>query len=407
MKWTVAGAGVLLCAAGVYALITGASIIQVERGWATFIAGAVLLGAGLIVIGIAALMGRIDRLTELLRLAMTPNEAPWSPEPRAADEQQQDLHDAPPPPREVAVDPLPTTESLRTQQPAAPVFQAPPQPPQRDPVREERPAALRDFQFVFPPAEATPEAPAEPPAAVQPSAPVEALALVESPAPVESPPEEAPEPIQPREKPAYGRPSRMEWLRRGKTESAPAAPEPAVEDPAPVLASHDEHVAPAEPAAESAEPLGIVEAPAESELAVVEVAEAEPEPVPEQAPAPQAPVSTPDPFGSDWLERALAGADEEDEPTIRLGRRASNAKNESTLAEEPAPAPVQSTDEPEAEADGPSTTPAPVEIGRYRANDVAYVMFSDGSITAETPAGASYRFNSLPELRAFIERGNV
>jgi hypothetical protein len=34
-------------------------------------------------------------------------------------------------------------------------------------------------------------------------------------------------------------------------------------------------------------------------------------------------------------------------------------------------------------------------------------MFSDGSITAETPAGQSYRFNSLPELRAFIERGGV
>jgi hypothetical protein len=51
--------------------------------------------------------------------------------------------------------------------------------------------------------------------------------------------------------------------------------------------------------------------------------------------------------------------------------------------------------------------PAPVEIGRYRANDVAYIMFSDGSITAETPSGANYRFNSLVELRAFIERGDI
>jgi hypothetical protein len=33
------------------------------------------------------------------------------------------------------------------------------------------------------------------------------------------------------------------------------------------------------------------------------------------------------------------------------------------------------------------------------------MMFSDGSITAETPAGNSYRFMSLVELRAFIERG--
>src|SRR3954452_878476 len=75
MKWTVAGAGALLCAAGFYALISGSSIIQVERVWATFIAGAVLLGAGVIVFGIAALMGRIDRLTDLLYEAMTPNQA--------------------------------------------------------------------------------------------------------------------------------------------------------------------------------------------------------------------------------------------------------------------------------------------------------------------------------------------
>jgi hypothetical protein len=47
---------------------------------------------------------------------------------------------------------------------------------------------------------------------------------------------------------------------------------------------------------------------------------------------------------------------------------------------------------------------APVEIGRYSANDVAYIMFSDGSITAETATG-TYRFNSLIELKDFIERG--
>jgi hypothetical protein len=47
---------------------------------------------------------------------------------------------------------------------------------------------------------------------------------------------------------------------------------------------------------------------------------------------------------------------------------------------------------------------APVEIGRYSANNVAYVMFSDGSITAETATG-TFRFNSLIELKDFIERG--
>ena len=62
MKWTVAGAGVLLCVAGAYALLTGSSIILVERGWATFIAGAVFLGAGVVVLGMAVLIGRIEQL---------------------------------------------------------------------------------------------------------------------------------------------------------------------------------------------------------------------------------------------------------------------------------------------------------------------------------------------------------
>ncbi len=409
MKWTVAGAGALLCAAGVYALINGSSIIQVERGWATFIAGAVLLGAGVIVIGIAALMARIDRLTNLMHRAMTPNEASWVPESEASEPQQPDFHDVPPPPREVAVDPLPTIESLRAQQPASPVFQAPP-PPQREPVRQERPAALRDFQFVFPPADVTPE----PPAVVQAPAAFEAPAAAEAAAPIEPDAEEAPEPVRSSEKPAYGRPSRMEWLRRGRTAAPAPEPEPVIEEAPHIVETEDKPVAHSEPIAEAAEAVSIVEAQAEPQAEpepVAEEASVEHEPV-EQAlaadePGPQPPVSTLDPFGSDWLERALAGADEAEEPTIRLGRRAALAQNDSVQAEEPAPKIVQPVDEPETATDAPSDKPAPVEIGRYRANDVAYVMFSDGSITAETPAGASYRFNSLPELRAFIERGNV
>ena len=56
MKWTVAGAGALLSLGGAYALISGASIIQVERGWATVIAGAVILGSGAILLAIARLI---------------------------------------------------------------------------------------------------------------------------------------------------------------------------------------------------------------------------------------------------------------------------------------------------------------------------------------------------------------
>jgi hypothetical protein len=462
MKWTVAGAGALLCAAGVYALIDGSSIIQVERGWATFIAGAVLLGAGVIVIGIAALMGRIDRLTNLLRTAMTPAGAPWTNEPEAAGQHLPDIHDAPPPPREVAAAPPPALERLRAEEPAAPVFQtapafqaypqreqappafqasppasqAPPQreqgppafqarpafqaPPQREPVRQERPAALRDFQFVFPPSELSPAPPA----------------AAEAPAAFEAPADVPPAQVSPLEKPAYGRPARMEWLRRGKTEAAPE-PEPVPEEPAPVDEIHAEYVAASAPVLEASEPVIAIETQPEPEAEVV--AEAQPEPVieetpepeapepeapelraaeqeapepeePEQAPREQAPperapAPTLDPFTSDWLERALAGADEEDVPTVRLSRRTSVSTIQAVQSDEPAPEAAPSKHEAEPAAEAP--TDAPVEIGRYRANDVAYVMFSDGSITAETPAGGSYRFNSLPELRAFIERGGV
>src|SRR3954451_14550463 len=65
MKWTVALAGALLSLAGFYALYTGISIIQVERGWATFIAGAIFLGSGVIVMALSALMGRMDYLADL------------------------------------------------------------------------------------------------------------------------------------------------------------------------------------------------------------------------------------------------------------------------------------------------------------------------------------------------------
>jgi hypothetical protein len=131
----------------------------------------------------------------------------------------------------------------------------------------------------------------------------------------------------------------------------------------------------------------------------------------------------PDPFSPDWLERALAGSDEPRGVAPRFGApglrrpaaREPAPANESALDDleaapspEPAAAAAQAQgEEPAKEAPKPSGLPAPVEIGRYRANDVAYIMFSDGSISAETPAGKSYKFNSLIELRAFIEKGGV
>ncbi len=41
-------------------------------------------------------------------------------------------------------------------------------------------------------------------------------------------------------------------------------------------------------------------------------------------------------------------------------------------------------------------------IGRYDSDGTSYVMYSDGSIEAQSEAGV-YRFGSMAELKAFIE----
>jgi hypothetical protein len=58
-----------------------------------------------------------------------------------------------------------------------------------------------------------------------------------------------------------------------------------------------------------------------------------------------------------------------------------------------------SDDEAEVAAEGPPTV-----VGTYNSGDNKYVMFSDGSIEAETPDGF-FRFASLEELKEFIAAG--
>ena len=80
--------------------------------------------------------------------------------------------------------------------------------------------------------------------------------------------------------------------------------------------------------------------------------------------------------------------------TPRRGERRAAQPEVASVHAEPAAEPQQET----------TSAEAPVEIGRYSANDVAYIMYSDGSITAET-ANGTFRFHSLIELKDFIERG--
>ncbi|WP_201863630.1 hypothetical protein [Microvirga soli] len=58
-----------------------------------------------------------------------------------------------------------------------------------------------------------------------------------------------------------------------------------------------------------------------------------------------------------------------------------------------------SEDKAESDEEGPATV-----IGTYNSGDNKYVMFSDGSIEAQTPGG-TFRFQSLDELKEFIAAG--
>jgi hypothetical protein len=80
---------------------------------------------------------------------------------------------------------------------------------------------------------------------------------------------------------------------------------------------------------------------------------------------------------------------------------------------EPAPEPASET-EPAADEDdretareeeaSPDETGTATIIGTYNSGDNKYVMFSDGSIEAQTPSGV-FRFQSLDELKEFIAAG--
>jgi hypothetical protein len=66
---------------------------------------------------------------------------------------------------------------------------------------------------------------------------------------------------------------------------------------------------------------------------------------------------------------------------------------------EPAPAAAEAVP---AEADKDAAAPA--VVGTYNSGGNFYIMYSDGSIEAETPAG-KFRFTSLDELKDFIAAG--
>ncbi|KAB1073400.1 hypothetical protein [Methylobacterium planeticum] len=140
--------------------------------------------------------------------------------------------------------------------------------------------------------------------------------------------------------------------------------------------------------------------PSEAHRAEIEPELPLPEPAgfvpPPPAPAPSEPEAVPEPDDGIAPEDDLFVAPETAAPPLRPAL---------DTAAEPEPEPEASPEpaEPEAEAEA---EPAPKleVVGTYASGSNTYVMFSNGSIEAETPRGR-FTFASLDELKAFVEAG--
>ena len=108
---------------------------------------------------------------------------------------------------------------------------------------------------------------------------------------------------------------------------------------------------------------------------------------------------------------ARAGLSRRGVPSPRIVGAADEPSDPGTGESAPEPArEARPGTTPVAANDGaPSQSPRPAGadpnvVGTYNSGGNAYVMFSDGSIEADTPTGR-YRFKSLEELKEFIANG--
>jgi hypothetical protein len=88
---------------------------------------------------------------------------------------------------------------------------------------------------------------------------------------------------------------------------------------------------------------------------------------------------------------------------VRDARKAS-APEPAMASPEPEPAPAPAEPEALPAPAAPETSATATIIGTYTSGDNRYVMYSDGSIQADTPQGV-FRFGSLDELKEFIASG--
>lgn len=303
MKYVLLIFGIALAFVGAYAIYSGYGIIEVERGWASVIAGATGLTGGVITIALAWILGSLNRLraaVEAREVQLAQAGAQLSREP------------AEPSDRVVASATLSIRDNAASQMREEPVF---------GPDIAEM--AVWD---------------SEPPSA--PPAP-----FVASPSTAR-----APEPA-----------ARIPPLPRAASAFASAAAKARIEPPGePSINELWRRVGVNLDAAKSEKPGNAPEAATPSRQQTEAGSE-----------------------GTDWLDQALARFDLAGGPEF------------AEINDEAPPLAPNSSPEPPAD-------PQPEVIGRYEAEGTAYVMYSDGSIDAQSEEGI-LRFKSMAELKAFFQ----
>jgi hypothetical protein len=357
--------GLLAVGAGFAALGTGVPIYESALGQALVIAGAAGLAGGLILIGLAAVVGQLRRLNETLRTR------PLADAPRAAEPQ-------------LRADIVPQrTESV----PARPELPSRLEPP---PPRAELPPRVP-----FAPELRVPELRVPDLRAAEPRAPE--LRAPEPPTPEQRVPEpRAPEPRVPEPRAPEPRPPEPR-LRDLTGDSSPSA----VPRQRPSIPRPDRVVPDAEEVPLS--PNGVA-------------GQTVPEPAPEPAPpAPAAPTEVetareprldflfrsrptrtpPDSFESLWPKGQ--GRQKEMQPGTHNTPPPAAAP---VSGDAPTAADVQTRSVPSAPPSAENRSVAILKSGVV--DGMAYTLYTDGSIEAQLPQG-TVRFNSIAELRAHIE----
>ncbi len=102
---------------------------------------------------------------------------------------------------------------------------------------------------------------------------------------------------------------------------------------------------------------------------------------------------------ADWLQSNFSQAGNAPEPHPVLDEMPADFESYETMGEKDV-APPMDADATEAENEG--EVEEPTVIGHYEAEGTSYTMFSDGSIEAQSERGVA-RFNSMAELKAFFE----